>query len=295
MVGRVAWGVGSALAAAAPLLLGCSSGEEVPPIDLPLVIDTGEGAEPEETPAPPAYRAEEVTNGGALRGTVRIAGPRPRPEAFEVARQHRICGHSQPSPVVTVGPTGTLADAVVWIDGLDRGRALEPPEEPPTVVQSACRFAPHVLAVARGQRVLFRSEDPIVHNVHARFEDGHTWFDVGHPRPEVSVARLADRTGVARVVCDAGHPWELAWVHVFDHPYFAVTGRDGAFELEGLPAGEHTLRVWHAGWSVLRFESGRPVPHAPVEALLSITVVAGQTLEVPVELDGRPPEDAQGS
>jgi hypothetical protein len=36
-----------------------------------------------------------------------------------------------------------------------------------------------------------------------------------------------------------------AWVAVLDHPYFAVTGEDGSFDLRGLPPGEYTLEVWH--------------------------------------------------
>ena len=30
-----------------------------------------------------------------------------------------------------------------------------------------------------------------------------------------------------------------------DHPYFAVTGPDGAFDLTNLPPGDYTLAVWH--------------------------------------------------
>jgi len=35
-----------------------------------------------------------------------------------------------------------------------------------------------------------------------------------------------------------------AWVVVLDHPFFAVTGADGQFEIPGLPPGKHTLVAW---------------------------------------------------
>ena len=36
-----------------------------------------------------------------------------------------------------------------------------------------------------------------------------------------------------------------AWVVVARHPFYAVTGAGGEFELGTLPAGSYTLNVWH--------------------------------------------------
>jgi hypothetical protein len=47
-----------------------------------------------------------------------------------------------------------------------------------------------------------------------------------------------------KVKCDI-HPWMNAYVAVVPHPYFAVTGPDGAFELPNLPPGTYTVEVWH--------------------------------------------------
>ena len=44
--------------------------------------------------------------------------------------------------------------------------------------------------------------------------------------------------------CDV-HSWMSAYVGVLDHPFFAVTGADGAFELKGLPPGTYTIEAWH--------------------------------------------------
>lgn len=34
-------------------------------------------------------------------------------------------------------------------------------------------------------------------------------------------------------------------MHVFDHPFFAVTDDKGAFSIPNVPAGAYTLRAWH--------------------------------------------------
>jgi hypothetical protein len=46
------------------------------------------------------------------------------------------------------------------------------------------------------------------------------------------------------VKCDV-HKWMRAFIGVVPHPYFMVTGADGAFELPNLPPGDYTLAVWH--------------------------------------------------
>ena len=58
-----------------------------------------------------------------------------------------------------------------------------------------------------------------------------------------------DHTFSAREVmvpfkCDV-HGWMNAHAAVLDHPFFAVSGPDGKFELKGLPPGKYTLEAVH--------------------------------------------------
>ena len=41
------------------------------------------------------------------------------------------------------------------------------------------------------------------------------------------------------------HPWMQAYIHVMEHPYFAVSGADGTFEIGNLPPGTYTLQAVH--------------------------------------------------
>jgi hypothetical protein len=36
-----------------------------------------------------------------------------------------------------------------------------------------------------------------------------------------------------------------SYLLVLDHPWAAITGRDGRFMIPGLPPGEYTFTVWH--------------------------------------------------
>ena len=47
-----------------------------------------------------------------------------------------------------------------------------------------------------------------------------------------------------QIRCDV-HFWMAGFVHVLAHPFFAVTGDDGTFTIEDLPAGTYTLEMWH--------------------------------------------------
>jgi hypothetical protein len=59
-------------------------------------------------------------------------------------------------------------------------------------------------------------------------------LDRTFPNPEVGIP--------AR--CDV-HPWMGAFIHVFGHPYYAVTGDDGSFSIPRLPPGDYVIEVWH--------------------------------------------------
>ncbi len=42
-----------------------------------------------------------------------------------------------------------------------------------------------------------------------------------------------------------------AYLGVVDHPFFAVTGADGRFELHGVPAGDYVVGAWHEVFGTL--------------------------------------------
>jgi hypothetical protein len=67
---------------------------------------------------------------------------------------------------------------------------------------------------------------------------------------------------VVKFKCDV-HPWMTGYVLVTDNPYYAVTTENGAFKLEGIPAGKYTLEAWHEKYGTQTKEitvaDGKPV------------------------------------
>jgi plastocyanin len=133
------------------------------------------------------------------------------------------------------------SNAVVWIEGLHR-----PGGRPDAAMmkQSLKRFQPPVVVVPVGGTVSFPNEDPIYHNVFS--VSGANRFDLGLYRSGASKTRTFSTAGLVRVYCNI-HPQMVGFVMVVDSDFFAVTGPDGAFRLEGIPAGRHRIRAWHEG------------------------------------------------
>ena len=104
------------------------------------------------------------------------------------------------------------------------------------------RFSPHILAVATGTKVDFPNLDPIFHNAFSNF-DGQL-FDIGLYPPGGTRSVKFERAGIARVFCNI-HPMMSAVIVVVDGPYFAISGKDGAFQIDNVPPGEYQLQVFH--------------------------------------------------
>ncbi|MEP6533753.1 MAG: carboxypeptidase regulatory-like domain-containing protein [Bryobacteraceae bacterium] len=166
---------------------------------------------------------------------------------------------------------------VVW---LQPAISLPPTPGHARMVQSGKRFSPHILAVASGTRVDFPNFDPIFHNAFSNF-DGKL-FDIGLYPPGSTRSVKFDRPGVARVFCNI-HPMMSAIIVVVDGPYFAISGKDGAFQIENVPPGDYQLRVFHerATQETLDKLARRTVVLAPETTLALIKISESGYLMMP--------------
>jgi plastocyanin len=130
---------------------------------------------------------------------------------------------------------------VVWLEPEGKA-AVKPRPGRVEMIQKGKRFSPHVLAIPVGTTVDFPNFDPIFHNAFSNFAGQP--FDVGLYAPGASRSVTFRRPGMVRVFCNI-HPAMSAIIAVLDTPWFAVSGRSGAFQIEGIPPGEYRLRVFH--------------------------------------------------
>jgi plastocyanin len=237
------------------------------------------GAQEDVAPEP-AYRVIPVEDPGSIAGRVTWTGERPELPPLEVRTHQETCGRTQTSDALLISQRGGVADAVVSLTDVRAGTALEP--APVELVHAGCRLSPHVLAVGVGAAITFRSEDPVLHNIHGFRRDRSVW-DFAQPERGASIRRTADEPGIIRVLCDV-HVFSESWVHVFEHPYFAVSDAEGRYRMTRIPPGQYALRVWHEGWRIVGSETGRPRHSSPVILTRTVSVSAEQETALDFEL-----------
>ena len=118
--------------------------------------------------------------------------------------------------------------------------------------QPKCMFDPHAVAIREGQELLVKNSETIAHNFkwtgepNTKNEGGNVLMPA---KTDHLVKDLVPSRLPILVECNL-HPWMKAYLRVYNHPYYAVTDGNGAFEFVKAPAGEYRLKVWHgsAGW-----------------------------------------------
>jgi hypothetical protein len=172
--------------------------------------------------------------------------------------------------------TKGIANIFVYLQKPPAGMPAELKESKEKLVkfdQKNCRFIPHALILRTDQSIAILSDDPISHNTHV--------FPIRQDGKNEAIA-ASDRSGNVKwqfslpekmpttVKCDI-HTWmEARWL-IIDHPYAAITDKDGRFKIESVPAGEHNFLVWHerAGWVF-----------GPTKRSIPVTVKAGKTTQL---------------
>jgi hypothetical protein len=188
--------------------------------------------------------AADASPSASVSGVVKFDGVPPKPSRIDMAFDPN-CKPSSPAVTedIVSGANGGLENVVVFVaDGLG-DRTFQPPAQSAVLEQKGCLYRPHVIALQANQKLSVVNSDATTHNIHpspANNRESNTIQPPGVPL-ELSFAR--EEIAIP-VKCNV-HPWMKGYIAVFKHPFFAVTGKDGSFELKDLPPGTYTITAWH--------------------------------------------------
>jgi hypothetical protein len=188
--------------------------------------------------------AVQVAPAADITGTVTLKGTPPKEKEITPVMEDANCSKMHTSAPTThfyvVGPKGELADVIVSVQGIS-GKSTGASAPPMLLDQKGCEYVPSIFAVQTDQKIIVKNSDPVLHNVHTMPAEGSGNQDKNEAQlpngPDLTFS-FSKPESFLKFKCDV-HQWMFAWASVFDHPYFAVSGKDGSFKIANVPPGKY--------------------------------------------------------
>lgn len=225
-----------------------------------------------------AYQEMTVPDGGTITGTVKLAGPVPKPKGYNLTTlpDALYCGRISDGQgwrilqPFQVGAAGEFREVVVYLEGIEKGKPFE--EEGVAQIEARdCLFLPFTTVVRDDQSVTVVNMDPVMHDIQA-YETSHlgarVLFNVPlpmnpeHPRnfkdhsdaalyhkhmagaPTKQLVNLSKGRRIFVMQCGF-HAYMESWGVAVTNPYFAKTDEQGRFAITNVPPGTYKLVAWH--------------------------------------------------
>lgn len=209
-------------------------------------VACGGGGESAPTaPAEPAAPVFDPSTAGDVSGMVMVEGELPAPEELMMnSDPNCVAAATDTMSSTYVGSDGHLGNVFVYVkEGLG-DMTFPAPTDIVTLNQEGCRYIPHVMGIRVGQTLNIINSDATLHNIHA-IPEVNAEFNMGQPMQGMEFERTFDQPEVmVPMRCDV-HGWMNSYIGVLDHPFFAVTGEDGMFDISTLPPGDYVIEAWH--------------------------------------------------
>jgi plastocyanin len=191
-------------------------------------------------------------NEGTIAGVVNLNGAAPERRAISMDADN-ACAAGNPNPLSedTVVNGGKVQNVFVYVkDGKTaEGRSLTaytfaPPTPEVLLDQKGCQYTPHVLGLMTTQQLKVTNSDATTHNVNVQPKSNQGFNQAQGQSAPAIVKTFPRAESQVPVKCNQ-HPWMKAYLNVMRHPFFAVSGADGTFQIAGLPPGTYTVAAWH--------------------------------------------------
>ncbi len=220
-----------------------------------------------------AYEGISVIDGSSVAGKITLKGASPPPKIFDLKKfpQPRFCGQVDNDGKgnrllhdVNVGQDGALADVVVAIEHIEKGKPLN--FVGTDTMADICKFlvqgGPSKFVGVAMKKAEFRVKnldadpsDPktvtgVLHNPHLYEESGSassTIFNLPLPDKDQEIKKptiLRKKDSILHLQCDQ-HIYMNSYYYPIENPYYAIVGADGIFNIGGIPPGDYELRAWH--------------------------------------------------
>lgn len=190
---------------------------------------------------------------GTIKGVFKYDGVPPKPKPIAADKDAEFCGkHGLVNESLVVDPaTKGIRDIVIYLYTKPTEKA--PPIHPDALAAAKekvvlsninCRFEPRIVGAMIDQPVVLGNADPVGHNVKVNSLNNSPINPIIPAKSEIDHVFKKKETLPTQVQCSI-HPWMAGYIVVKDHPYIAVTGPDGSFEIKNVPAGKWTYQFWH--------------------------------------------------
>lgn len=246
------------------LTIGVGCPEEPKPTPKPVmtakpeVTGTAKTAAPTTTAAAPGGEAKMGT--ATIKGVVNFTGKALEMKVPKKRKDAEFCKTKEVKYNAVVVNNGKLADVLVRIanDGIKGD--YKAPAKHAEVNQTDCMYTPRIQGVVAGQTIDIKNGDGTLHNVHT-YKGTESWFNKPQIKGSPAIEQeMPDEAKVVKFACDV-HPWMRGFVIVNAHPFFAVSGADGSFTIDKVPAGEYAVEAWHPHYGLktgkVKIEDGK--------------------------------------
>jgi plastocyanin len=218
---------------------------------------------------------------GSVKGRFVVDGKAPEPPALLVDKDQFCIDNKPTNDAILVGEGGALQNVIVYLRLPRTGKVEAHPDyaaklkEPVVLDNKGCHFEPRVTLVQVGQTLRVTNSDPTGHNTNISV---FSFNPVVPSNGKIEVKATKESRLPEQVKCNI-HPFMTGYLLSQKHPYMAVTGEDGAFEIKNLPAGKHELQLWHEAVGYLK-DVATKGGKADRTGRVDVTIAADKTLDL---------------
>lgn len=185
----------------------------------------------------------------SLKGRIVFPGDIPDQSQLAITRDEEVCGELGllNETIIVNRQNRGMQNVVVWLSSKKQvpvHPSLADVSKPVQLDNKGCRFVPRIVPVRTGQVLQCTNADPVSHNV-AVYARRNQPFSIIVPQGD-PLERTFRREELKPIRIDCSiHAWMRAYLVVTEHPYAAVTDKDGRFTIKNVPQGKWQFRFWH--------------------------------------------------